>query len=437
MSRRFIKDYLMLLTGGVLLQFCGLIYRLILARQLGPEPLGLTGMVFPLYRFLCIVATLGLAPTLTRMAALHQENALTTETAYHRLILRFASFLGLGLVLAAPVLSRYVYPDPRVLPLFYLMAPALPLTALAVAYRASLQGHERIGKLIMAEWVELVVDTGFVLAAISSWSFPSSQVAKVLLIGFGLSEAASIFYLNRSWRQVRANAVLLGENPPPATLKLGQGLRRSLPILLNQFMITASAMAEGWIIPQRLVVSGLSVAAATPAVGQLWGMIFPVVFLPSILMTPLAPLVLPRSARWNQRSDWSHIRRLLIKLFLTTGILGICSALVLTRTAGSVTSFLYPGANIARDVQLWAPVIPFVFIDFPATVVLQGLGKYRTLAGITFISVIVRTALVFLLTGDPALQLHGTRYAIIFSEALSTILSLAAIITYLCRKQKH
>lgn len=116
MSQRFIRDYLVLLTGGILLQIGELLYRLVLAGQAGAETLGLTGMVFPLYRFLCILSTLGLCPTLTRMAAVHQGNALAVEATYHRLILRFAVLLSLALVLAAPLLSRYVYPDPGYCP---------------------------------------------------------------------------------------------------------------------------------------------------------------------------------------------------------------------------------------------------------------------------------------------------------------------------------
>lgn len=436
MSQRFIRDYLVLLTGGILLQIGELLYRLVLAGQAGAETLGLTGMVFPLYRFLCILSTLGLCPTLTRMAAVHQGNALAVEATYHRLILRFAVLLSLALVLAAPLLSRYVYPDPRVLPLFYLMATALPLTALAIAYQSSLQGHGYPGSLIMAEWVELAVEAGFVLAAVFNRSFSPAGAAQNLLIGFVLAEAASLFYLHRSWQAFREQATRQSTQPP-VTAKIGRSIRSSLLILLNQFLLTASSMAEGWLIPQRLLVSGLSATAATRAVGQLWGMIYPVVFLPATLMTPLAPLVLPRSARWSRMDDWSQIRPLLIRLLWAAGFLGVCSAVFVSRAARTITALLYPGASIADEVRRWAAVLPFAFTGFPAVIVLQGLGKYRTLAGITLLTVIVRTALVFLLTGDPSLRLHGTRFAVIFSQALATILFLAAIIAYLHRKQRQ
>jgi stage V sporulation protein B len=426
LNRRFIHEYLMLLIGGVTLQIAATTYRLVLARQMGPEPLGLVGMVFPFYRFLCVLATLGLLPNLTRLAAIRHpsgEGPLTTEeTIYHKIIFHGSLILGFILAATASWLGRTLFPDPRVSPLFMISAPALPLTAIIWSRRASLQGMGLNWPLITSEWGEQAAEAILVLSLLFTCHFSPFGSAKLLMFGFLLGEIISIGLLNPSWHPHVSNRI---SADPANKLQVRSGLWSSLPILLHQFLASASGMTEGWLIPRRLIIAGMSAADATSAVGELWGMVMPVVFAPLMIVTPLSTLVLPRSARWRRNDP--GIKRRLIFLFIFLIILGTLSSILIVTLAQFLSSKLFGNVHPVFGIRLLAPIIPFAFVSIVGGTILQGYGAYRTSAAITFITVITRTALIYLLTGSPVFRLHGAIFAMGFSQALTAALTLTAV----------
>lgn len=432
MNRRFLRDYFLLLFGAVTLQIAGMAFRLIIARKLGPEPLGLTGMVFPLYRFLLILATLGLLPTLTRIAALgtasNRDRVALAEEVYHRLIFRCSLVFSAILAIAAPLLGQWVFPDSRVTTLFIVGAMALPFSAVIVARRASLQGKDRNWPLVSSEWGEQLIEAGSVLTIIFLWTMPCVRSAQVMMAGFFIGEIVCLAILNRSWRQI---------NPRPRQLKMTdevrkdveQGVRQSFPILANQFLASAAAMAEGWIIPNRLVLSGLGIHAATAASGELWGMVFPIVYAPLLLVNPLAILVLPRTARWERREPRVKTFRKLTVLFAVTGAVGIVASYLLVHYAMDLSMMFYGNPSAAYGIRVLAPVVPFSFFSLLCGTVLQGFGRYRLLTMITAVGVVVRTGMIFALTGLPTYRLQGTILGILVGQAVTAVLCLCSLVS--------
>lgn len=405
-------------------------FRLILARKLGPEPLGLTGMVFPVYRFLLILATMGLLPTLTRLAALQTEaNQLqtdATEEGYHRLIFLSSIVFSILLAALAPLLGRFVFPDSRVTTLFIIGAFALPLSSVIVARRASLQGKDQNWPLVNSEWGEQLAEAAAVLSIILSFSLPCLQSAQVMMVGFLLGESACLSILNNAWRKIKPRRRRPIDNSS-VRREVTQGVRESFPVLANQFISAASSMAEGWIIPNRLVFSGLSVQAATIASGELWGMILPIVYAPLLFINPLSILVLPRTARWEKRESRAKTLRKITLLLMITGILGILCTWGIVTYASQLSLCFYGNLKAAHGIKSLAPIIPFTYITVLTATVLQGFGRYWLLTGITVISVVVRIGMIYALTGLPAFRLQGTMLGVLSAQALTAALCLLAL----------
>lgn len=62
-------NFIYLVISGLIIQLIGTIYRLWLARAIGPEGLGIMQMVYPVYRLLSGFGSLGLPLVLTKWVA--------------------------------------------------------------------------------------------------------------------------------------------------------------------------------------------------------------------------------------------------------------------------------------------------------------------------------------------------------------------------------
>lgn len=387
-------------------------------------------MVFPVYRFLLILATMGLLPTLTRLAALQTDaNRVQThavEEAYHRLIFRCSLLFSFLLAITSPLLGMYVFPDSRVTSLFLIVSIALPFSAVILARRASLQGKDENWPLVNSEWGEQLTEACLVLSAILPFSLPSLQSAQIMMVGFLAGEFACFSILNHTWRKVNPRRPCRAEIHH-AQREVEQGVRQSFPILSNQFITAASGMVEGWIIPNRLVFSGLSVQAATIAAGELWGMVLPIVYAPLLIVNPLSILVLPRTARWERSESRVKTLRKITLLLSLTGMIGIVCTWLLAAYASELSLWFYGNTGAAQGIRSLAPVIPFTYITILSATILQGFGRYWLLTGITVISVIVRIGMIYGLTGLPSFRLHGTIMSILATQALTAALCLLAL----------
>jgi stage V sporulation protein B len=68
-TRPNLVNFFYLVGSGLIVQFAGSIYRIWLARTIGPEGLGILQMIYPVYRLLSGIATIGLPMALTKWVA--------------------------------------------------------------------------------------------------------------------------------------------------------------------------------------------------------------------------------------------------------------------------------------------------------------------------------------------------------------------------------
>jgi hypothetical protein len=68
-KRPNLRNFFYLVGSGFIIQLAGTVYRIWLARRIGPEGLGILQMIYPVYRLLSGLATIGLPLALTKWTA--------------------------------------------------------------------------------------------------------------------------------------------------------------------------------------------------------------------------------------------------------------------------------------------------------------------------------------------------------------------------------
>ena len=207
----------------------------------------------------------------------------------------------------------------------------------------------------------------------------------------------------------------------------------ALPILLIRLSTSITQAVESLLIPSRLQLAGFSAAEATTLFGHLSGMAIPIIFLPPVLIIPLAtPLVPAIAAAASLRLRLRLERLLKLSLWSTTAI-GAFAALFLFYLAAPLTQFLYGSSAAAALVKMLAPLTPFAYLQFTTAAILRGLGRPGIAVSNDLAGTIISLVIIYFLTASPRWGITGVICGYTAAFTLITLADLIFII-YLARR---
>jgi stage V sporulation protein B len=158
---QFIKGAIWLFIAGFFVKLLGLLQRIITARLLGEESMGIYMMVFPTFVLLITIVQLGLPVAIAKSIAL--ANA-TKDRMFEKRIVTTSWIIAMLMIFVitptyiffVPTIATMFFHDPHLLPLFYAMAPVIPIVAISavIVYRIfmSSSGKATIPGGFQFEW---------------------------------------------------------------------------------------------------------------------------------------------------------------------------------------------------------------------------------------------------------------------------------------------
>ncbi|MGE5509492.1 MAG: oligosaccharide flippase family protein [Chitinophagales bacterium] len=414
------------LTAGVARLFDAS-YRMVVARLVGPETVGLLQMAGSVYSFALGLATLGLAPALARLVAARraEEPAVTTAR-----LLAMPAGIGSALLLlaAAPWLAGRALPDPRVLRPLQILAFGLIPAAYCATLRGQLQGTQRMAPLAWSQVVEPLVRLTLVsllLAGASSlWSVPLPlPPAALLAIAGVVAEGVECLFLHtwltraaRGARRPKAPSPAPAFSPPVAR----ELLRLAVPLMISQFVFSTVAMLDAGLVPRLLAASGLSAPEATRQYGMLYGMVLPFLFFPMTLIFPITAVLIPAVAEAREAGRHGLVRKRIGLAVRATLLVEAGAALVYLLWPHRLAALVGGGSEVTaliRGLLLW---VPFAYLDHTGVSALIGLGNTRAALVDGLLNSAVRLGVSCLLVPVPGFGVRGALVALAAGDAVAT-----------------
>lgn len=427
-KRPNLVNFFYLIGSGIFVQLAGTVYRIWLARKIGPEGLGILNMVYPVYRLLSGVATLGLPLALTKwvseyLAARELERIVPMRRWAARIVLFLALGLSVLLYLGTPCLGRSVFSDPRVQEALWLIAPAIPFSALSAIYRGYFHGFSKMAPTAISEIDEQIMEIGSTyLMATFATTLPFSLSATPVL-GLTLGEVACFLTLF---------AILKRHSGQPA--ELDSGTRRiprrriftySWPLLVNQIVVSVSMASEGVLIPRLLIRSGATAAMGTGLFGELSGMAEPVAYFPLLLLGPLGAVLSPQvSSAWKTRS-YRRIGQKISKFFIINILICLLSFLGILVFAAPLTGFLYKSQTPAPLIRLLVIGLPFTGLGNLAQSIMVAVGATDKTLKLSLWSIGLKTFMFMILV--PLRGIEGAAWAINITQIFVSLASLVEL----------
>ena len=146
---KFLKGTLILLAAGLITRILGFLNRIVIARFIGEEGVGLYMMAYPTFILVVTLTQFGLPVAISKRVA-EAEATGNTIKVKKILVLSLLITLSLSIVFTpalffgAPILADTIFTDKRTLYPLLAIAPVIPIVAVSSVIRGYFQGKQNM-----------------------------------------------------------------------------------------------------------------------------------------------------------------------------------------------------------------------------------------------------------------------------------------------------
>lgn len=416
---------ILLSCSSILLQILGTIYRIIIVRLAGAEGMGVYQLVFPFYAVVMAACISGLSIAVSRISA--EKYALHDNIGIRKLIrtsigifIIMLAVISLITVLFLEPIANAVLGDSRTKTAILAILVCLFFTGFENIYKSYFYGIKNVHPPILSDILEQIIRIGAVAALLYFLHPKDGGICAALIVaGMIISEVVSSFCMKVFYE----SAV----SPVNAYGKQYKGMVKTIaniavPIAFGGLVNNIIGAANTVLIPQRLVVAGLSQQSALEDLGILFGMVIPLLMLPSVFIGSLSTIIMPTLSQDMILQDHGGIKRKVGKAFRTTGIITFPSITIMIALGSELCYELYGQADTQIYFLPLAIASIFVYFQIISGSILNGLGMQKYATANIIIAGFVQLGFTYFLTGDPRFGIHGYIAGYLISDVLLMVL---------------
>lgn len=433
---KFLRGTIILLVAGLVTRVLGFINRIVIARFIGAEGVGLYMMAFPTLMLVITITQLGLPVAISKSVA-EAEAKGDFKRIKKILVVSLATTFSLSLIFtpalyfSTPYLSDILFTDDRVkLPLLAI-TPIIPVVAISSVIRGYFQGRQNMKPAAYSQVLEQVVRITLIAVLTKMFlPFGIEHAAAGAMLAAVIGELMSLLYLLTAFKlkkkfPLRKNFFKQMKSGKPIFQDLmGVGI----PTLGSRLIGNLSWFLEPIVVAHSLAIAGVGAVIATKQYGSLTGLAMPLLFLPSFITYSLSTSLVPAISEANSNNDKKlieyRLQQALRFVFLTGGL----AIVIMYVLADPLMELMYGTNSGAIFIKIMAPFFLFYYYQGPLQATLQALDLARAAMINSLIGSAVKLAIIFALATQPSFGINGAAIGIIVGMVLVTLLHFATVL---------
>ena len=421
---------IVLIIAGFINRIIGFIYKVLMVRLVGSEGIGLFQMVLPVFSFILVLTTAGIPPTISKLVS---ENIALGKVYKAKKIFRVAVLMLTLTSLVLTILSWLTVPyvvnnffaDSRVYWAYLTVLPSIVVISFSSVFRGYFMGNKEMFPSATSQVIETVVRFCIgLLSASYLYQFGLEFAIMGFSIGIVLGEIAGLislflFYRRQNFHLISAQGSAL------EILRHMYGL--ALPITINRMIATLVFSLHAIIIPMRLHDAGYTIREATALYGQLSGIAYTIISLPTIVTVSLAITMVPAISEAQAANNYLLIKKRSSLALKYTLLAGIPWAVIFYVLPFHLTSFLFKSPEAGIPLKMLAFGCIFIYLQQTTNGILQGLGKVNKILINSLAGAFINIIGVYFLTAT-SMGIKGTALALNISALVVTGLNIFSLL---------
>ncbi len=417
-KKKLVRDTVFLTSSSLAMRGIALVFQVWLVSRIGAAGIGLYGLVSSVSFFAATVAISGVRFATTRLIS--EEIGLDRHGGVGKamwLCLGYSLFFGLSsaiiLYMGAEPIGFLGVGDARTVLSLKILAVSLPFLSLSSVFYGYFVACGRIFKGALVQMAEQILRIGLVVIFLSAapegdleLSCASVSAASTAAEIFSFILMVIVFYFDRRKHHVKP------ECSPRMPARL---LTIAVPLALSTYARTSLTTLENLLVPRGLKSAGYSANGALAGYGTIQGMVFPIIFFPSCLLTSISELIVPELTAAQVSGQRDEIKHLVRKLLGKCLAYSLFIALMLFLLSEFLAGTIYKSVEAGRYIKIFSLLIPIMYMDMVIDGCLRGLGQQVWSMGFNLMDAMLGVILVYTLLPIYALEAY---IAIIFFEEI-------------------
>ncbi|RCW66436.1 stage V sporulation protein B [Saliterribacillus persicus] len=434
-KQSFLKGALILIIAGLITRFLGFINRIVMARLIGEEGIGLYNMALPTLFLLYTISQVGLPIAISKRVAeatvLGDQKKIKQILVLSLLLTTSISIVvTIGIFFFAPFIAKNLLTDERVYYPLIAIIPIIPISAIAAVIRGYFQGKQNMKPQSYAQVLEQTVRILSVAFFVNLFlplgiEFAAAGAMFSVILGEFISLLFMVFmFKTKKTIKLRSKLKSYLFSGKETFMQL---MKISIPSTFSRLIGSISNFLEPIIVSQSLLLAGIPVQLATKQYGSLTGYAFPLLFLPTFFTHALAIALVPNISEADARKNTSVIHYRIhqaIRLSFASGAIATVSLMLFGET---ILHYMYGNTNATIFLKIMAPGFLFMYIQFPLYATLQALDLAKEAMWNSIIATIIKFIILFILTANPAFGITGVAISLVIGVVVGTALHLISL----------
>lgn len=375
MKEKFIKSTIVLIIGGIITKILGMLNKVIMARYLGTEGLGIYMMILPSFILFLNISSFGFPVAVSKLVSEDDRN--NKKLIFTSIIfVLFINFLLMIFILfIAKYLSFNLLHEKRSYYAIMAISLVIPFASISGILRSYFFGRERMGPHVISHITEDIVRIIAMVIGVPFFMHKGVEYAVCFVILTNIiSEVTSIlilfFFLPKNFSLTRSDV-------KPSKIYLRDCLSISIPTTATRLIGSICYFLEPIILTGVLLYVGYPNSVIVREYGIISGYALPLILLPSFFSNAISQALLPVITKKYKMRDIAGVKRKIRQGIAYSLLIGIPLTIVLEMFPDKLLKLLYNTTSSVSYIRFLAPVCLLQYIQAPLASTLDALGMSK------------------------------------------------------------
>ena len=375
MKEKFIKSTIVLIIGGIITKILGMLNKVIMARYLGTEGLGIYMMILPSFILFLNISSFGFPVAVSKLVSEDDRN--NKKLIFTSIIfVLFINFLLMIFILfIAKYLSFNLLHEKRSYYAIMAISLVIPFASISGILRSYFFGRERMGPHVISHITEDIVRIIAMVIGVPFFMHKGVEYAVCFVILTNIiSEVTSIlilfFFLPKNFSLTRSDV-------KPSKIYLRDCLSISIPTRATRLIGSICYFLEPIILTGVLLYVGYPNSVIVREYGIISGYALPLILLPSFFSNAISQALLPVITKKYKMRDIAGVKRKIRQGIAYSLLIGIPLTIVLEMFPEKLLKLLYNTTSGVSYIRFLAPVCLLQYIQAPLASTLDALGMSK------------------------------------------------------------
>ncbi|WP_077621390.1 stage V sporulation protein B [Sediminibacillus massiliensis] len=434
-KQTFLQGTLILILAGMITRFLGFINRIIVARLMGEEGIGLYMMALPTLFLIYTLTQFGLPIAISKRVAeaeAHGDLRKIKQILIISLTITgtLSIFFTIGLIFLAPIVATKFLTDERVLYPLLAISPMVPISAVSSVIRGYFQGRQNMKPQSYAQVIEQVVRICCVAFMVKLFlpygvEFAAAGAMFSVIVGELCSLMFMLSMFKKKKRMKMRKHVFQYVKTGRKTFE--ELMSIALPGTGSRLVGSVSNFLEPILVAQSLAIAGLHTVAATKQYGELTGYALPLLFIPTFITHSLAVAMVPNISEADAKKNHKLVHYRIHQAIRISFASGAISTVLLMLFSVPILNYMYGSTGASRFLLFMSPFFLLLYVQFPLNATLQALNHAKAAMWNSIISTGVKFIVMLIFATNPDFGIMGVAIGMVVGVVLGTLLHLGTL----------